>query len=585
MNEVRNEYPRPQFVRREWLSLNGEWNFAFDDKNEGLQKRWYINFPEGKKIIVPFAYQTKMSGIGDPSFHDVVWYNRTFTVPEAWDGKEILLRFGAVDYRAWVYVNGEQVAFHEGGNTPFFANITHALRKGENVVTVRVEDPSEDQTIPRGKQYWHEQSESIFYTRTTGIWQPVWLEPVHTTRIERIRWTPQIDRGDIELELETTNVGHSKTELDVSISFKGKVLISDRIVVLERYIKRSFNIRNRFTERSNIHGPGWYWSPEHPNLFDVELKLVRDGEVVDYVESYFGMRKVSIEDGKFMLNNKPYYQRLVLDQGYFPGALLTAPTDEDFKRDILLAKEMGFNGARKHQKVEDPRYLYWADKLGFLVWGEMANAAEYSEDAAARLTREWIEVVNRDYSHPSIVVWVPLNESWGISRVAHDVQQQHHSLAIYHLTKSLDLTRPVLSNEGWEHTISDICGIHNYRSAEEIEKAYQTIGSSIATTPADRLIYARGFSYQGEPIMITEYGGIAYKADEQSGWGYSAVNSSEELIEEYRKVTQAILKSPVIQGFCYTQLTDVEQEINGLLTYDRNPKCDLNKIREINEGK
>jgi len=585
MNEVRNEYPRPQFVRREWLSLNGEWNFAFDDKNEGLQKRWYISFPKDKKIIVPFAYQTKMSGIDDPSFHDVIWYNRTFTVPETWEGKEIFLHFGAVDYRAWVYVNGEQVAFHEGGNTPFSANITHVLRKGENIVTVRVEDPSEDQTIPRGKQYWHEQSESIFYTRTTGIWQPVWLEPVHTTRIERIRWTPQIDRGDIELELETANVGHGKTELDVSISFRGKVLISDRITVLERYIKRSFNIRNRFTERSNIHGPGWYWSPEHPNLFDVELKLVSNGEIVDYVESYFGMRKVSIEDGKFMLNNKPYYQRLVLDQGYFPGGLLTAPTDEDFKRDILLAKEMGFNGARKHQKVEDPRYLYWADKLGFLVWGEMANAAEYSEDAAARLTREWIEVVNRDYSHPSIVVWVPLNESWGISRVAHDVQQQHHSLAMYHLTKSLDPTRLVLSNEGWEHTISDICGIHNYLSAGEIEKAYQTVESSITTTPANRLIYAKGFSYQGEPIMITEYGGIAYKVDEQSGWGYSAVNSSEELIEEYRKVTQAILKSPVIQGFCYTQLTDVEQEINGLLTYDRKPKCDLNKIREINEGK
>jgi len=585
MSHIRNEYPRPQFVRKEWLSLNGEWDFAFDDENQGLQKKWYMSFPKDRKIIVPFAYQAEQSGIGDPSFHDIVWYNRTFTVPETWEGKEILLHFGAVDYRAWVYVNGEQVAFHEGGNTPFSANITHVLRKGENIVTVRVEDPSEDQTIPRGKQYWHEQSESIFYTRTTGIWQPVWLEPVHTTRIERIRWTPQIDRGDIELELETTNVGHGKTELDVSISFRGKVLISDRITVLERYIKRSFNIRNRFTERSNIHGPGWYWSPEHPNLFDVELKLVSNGEIVDYVESYFGMRKVSIEDGKFMLNNKPYYQRLVLDQGYFPGGLLTAPTDEDFKRDILLAKEMGFNGARKHQKVEDPRYLYWADKLGFLVWGEMANAAEYSEDAAARLTREWIEVVNRDYSHPSIVVWVPLNESWGISRVAHDVQQQHHSLAMYHLTKSLDPTRLVLSNEGWEHTISDICGIHNYLSAGEIEKAYQTVESSITTTPANRLIYAKGFSYQGEPIMITEYGGIAYKVDEQSGWGYSAVNSSEELIEEYRKVTQAILKSPVIQGFCYTQLTDVEQEINGLLTYDRKPKCDLNKIREINEGK
>jgi beta-galactosidase/beta-glucuronidase len=585
MSNIRNEYPRPQFQRKEWLNLNGEWDFAFDDDNKGLVNKWYKNFPKEKKIIVPFAYQTKKSGIGDPSFHDIVWYNRTFTIPESWKGKEIILHFGAVDYRAWVYVNGEQVAFHEGGNTPFSANITHVLHEDENVVTVRVEDPSEDQTIPRGKQYWHEQSESIFYTRTTGIWQTVWLEPVHPTRIDRIRWTPQIDRGDIDLELETVGVLGDTTELEVTISFKGKVIISDRTKLFETYTKRSYNIRNRFTDRSNIHGPGWYWSPEHPNLFDVELKLIQNGEVIDHVESYFGMRKVSIENGKFMLNNKPYYQKLVLDQGYFPDALLTAPTDEDLKRDILLAKEMGFNGARKHQKVEDPRYLYWADKLGFLVWGEMANAAEYSEDAVARLTKEWIEVVNRDYNHPCIVVWVPLNESWGISRVAYDVQQQHHSLAMYYVTKSLDTTRPVLSNEGWEHTISDICGIHNYCSAEEIEKAYQTVESAITTTPADRLIYAKGFGYQGEPIMITEYGGIAYKVDEQSGWGYSAVNSSEELIEEYRKVTQAILKSPIIQGFCYTQLTDVEQEINGLLTYDRKPKCELSKIREINEGK
>ncbi|MBI0579962.1 glycoside hydrolase family 2 [Neobacillus cucumis] len=584
MSVPRNEYPRPQFVREQWVNLNGQWDFAFDDKKEGLTQKWYQLFPAKQTITVPFAYQTKLSGIHDPSFHDIVWYHRVFTIPEDWNEKDIIVHFGAVDYRSWVYVNGELAIFHEGGNTPFSANITHLLKRdAENNLTVRVEDPSEDVTIPRGKQYWHEKSESIFYTRTTGIWQTVWLEPVSKTRIESIRWTPQIDRGDIELEFKVEELAEN-LQLSVEISFKGQKIVSDQTGVLEFYNKRSYNLRNRFTDRSNIHGPGWYWSPESPNLFDVTLTLKAGDLVLDKIDSYFGMRKVSIENGIFKLNNMPYYQKLVLDQGYFPEGLLTAPSEDDLKRDIELAKEMGFNGARKHQKVEDPRFLYWADQLGFLVWGEMANASEYSEEAACRLATEWFNVVKRDYSHPSIIVWLPLNESWGISRVAYDKQQQAHATSMYWQTKSIDQTRPVLSNDGWEHTISDICGIHNYRSAEEMEKAYETVEGAITTTPANRAIYCQGFSYRGEPILITEYGGIAYKKDETEGWGYSAVKSAEDLVEEYRKVTGALLKSNVVQGFCYTQLTDVEQEINGLLTYDRKPKCELSRIREINNG-
>lgn len=585
MTQIRNEYPRPQFVRKKWQNLNGEWDFAFDDENEGLEQKWYQNFPEGRQILVPFAYQTEKSGIADPGFHDVVWYHREFEVPADWFGKQIILHFGAVDYRARVYINGELVKFHEGGHTPFSVNITHVLKENQNEMTVRVEDPSEDVTIPRGKQYWHEQSASIFYTRTTGIWQTVWLEPVDAVSIESLRWTPQVDRGDIDLELETSGVNIGTIELEISISFKGKEVVRDKSVLMETYTKRSFNIRNRFTDRSNIHGPGWQWSPEHPNLFDVELKLFREGKLVDNVSSYFGMRKVSIENGKFLLNDRPYYQKLVLDQGYFPEGLLTAPSDEDLKNDIVLAKQMGFNGARKHQKVEDPRYLYWADKLGFLVWGEMANCSEYSDEAVRRITNEWTEAVKRDYSHPSIVLWLPLNESWGISRVAHDQQQQDHSLAMYYLTKSLDQTRPVMSNDGWEHTKSDICGIHNYRSAEQLAKAYETVDKAIATTPANRLIYAQGFGYDGEPILVTEYGGIAYRLGDADGWGYSTVDSGEKLVELYRAQTKALLDSPVLQGFCYTQLTDVEQEVNGLLTYDRKPKCDLEKIKEVNDNR
>lgn len=582
---IRQEYPRPQFVRDEWMNLNGEWDFAFDDQKVGLSEKWNQKFPEKLKILVPFAYQSKKSGIHDESFHDVVWYHRTFILPDDWVGQQIVLHFGAVDYRASVYVNGEWATFHEGGNTPFQANITHLLVDGDNDLVLRVEDPSEDVTIPRGKQYWHEKSASIFYTRTTGIWQTVWLEPVSPVHIDSIRWTPQIDRGDVDLELEVSGFEDENVELEVIISFQGKKLIQDRSQIFEAYTKRSFNLRNRFTDRSNIHGDGWYWTPEHPNLFDVTFNLFVDGKSLDQVESYFGMRKVSIENGKFLLNNRSFYQKLVLDQGYFPEGLLSAPTDDDLKNDILLAKQMGFNGARKHQKVEDPRYLYWADRLGFLVWGEMANCSEFSEAAVSRISAEWAEAVKRDYSHPSLVVWVPLNESWGISRVAHDRQQQNHSLGMYYLTKSLDPTRPAMSNDGWEHTKSDICSIHDYHSAKEMAEAYGTVENAITTNPANRLIYAKGFQYEGEPIMVTEYGGIAYEVGGTEGWGYSTANSGDKLVELYHAQTKTLLDSSVIQGFCYTQLTDVEQEINGLLTYDRKPKCDLDKIKAINENR
>ncbi|UGB30535.1 glycoside hydrolase family 2 protein [Metabacillus sp. B2-18] len=586
MSIPRNDYPRPQFVRKEWVNLNGKWDFAFDDQNEGLTKKWFDTFPTGQQINVPFAFQTELSGINDQSFHDVVWYQRKLSVPEGWSNKEIILHFGAVDYRAWVYINGNLATFHEGGNTPFSVNITHLLNwGGEETVTVRVEDPSEDVTIPRGKQYWHEKSESIFYTRTSGIWQTVWMEPIEKSSLSSIRWTPEIDRGDIELEFEIDGENVSNLSLSIDIRFNGEKIISDQTNMLEIYNKRSYNIRNRFTDRSNIHGSGWYWSPENPNLFDVTLTLREGEKILDQADSYFGMRKVSIENGIFMLNNKPYYQKLVLDQGYFPGGLLTAPSDDALKKDIELAKEMGFNGARKHQKVEDPRYLYWADKLGFLVWGEMANASEYSEEAARRLATEWFDVIKRDYNHPSIIVWLPLNESWGISRVAHDKQQQAHATSMYWNTKSVDQTRPVLSNDGWEHTISDICGIHNYRNEEELKQAYKDVESAISTTPANRVIYANGFSYNHEPILITEYGGIAYQVDNTEGWGYSSVRNEEDFVLEYKKHTEALMNSPIIQGFCYTQLTDVEQEINGLLTYDRVPKCDLKKIKEINDQK
>lgn len=589
----RQEYPRPQLVRKDWLNLNGVWAFAFDDEHVGSEQKWFKknNGPFNKEINVPFAYQTKLSGINDPSFHDVVWYKRDFEVPDSWKkGNRVILHFGAVDYRAWVYVNEQLAGFHEGGNTSFSFDITDYLNGGQEQLVVKAEDPSTDETIPRGKQYWIEKSDSIWYTRTTGMWQTVWLEAVNQTHISKFRFTPDVDQGDIGIEWELSGNFEGK-EIQFDISFKGEAVIKDTVTIFEKYNKRSFNLYNQKIFRTGFHHDGWNWTPESPNLFDVSITVLEEGNPIDRVESYFGMRKIHTENGMVYLNNRPYYQKLVLDQGYWPEGLLTAPSDEDFKKDIELSKAMGFNGCRKHQKVEDPRFLYWADQLGFLVWGECAASPSYSEDAAARLTKEWVEIVDRDYNHPSIVAWVPLNESWGIPYVRDNRQQQHHSLAMYHLIHSIDRTRLVISNDGWELTKTDICAIHNYNHGNKDEQSkYEkykedlvTKESILASKPAKRSIYANGFEHQGEPILLTEFGGIGYKVGEDAGWGYTSVTDSEQFLDDYRRIMDAVYSSKILYGYCYTQLTDVEQEINGLLTYDRKPKCDIEKIKKIND--
>ncbi|MCK1994736.1 glycoside hydrolase family 2 [Peribacillus muralis] len=589
----RQEYPRPQFVRKEWLNLNGVWSFAFDDQQLGTDQKWYAQDSAvfDKEIQVPFAYQTKLSGIEDKGLHDIVWYKRNFEISDLWKGKRIHLHFGAVDYRSWVYVNGQFVGYHEGGHTNFKYDITEYLTGGEETVVVKAEDPSTDETIPRGKQFWIEKSESIWYTRTTGIWQTVWIEPVEPVSVENLKWTPDIDHGNIKMEFEVFG-DYSGKHVDVEINFKGERIVKDTMFIMEKYTSRSFNLYNHKIFRTGAHDDGWNWTPENPNLFDVTITLKDENDsLLDDVQTYFGMRKVHTENGMVYLNNKPYYQKLVLDQGYWEDGLLTAPTDEDLKKDIELAKEMGFNGCRKHQKTEDPRFLYWADKLGYLVWGECAASASFNNDSIARLTKEWIEMVARDYNHPSIVAWVPLNESWGIPQVKGNFNQQQHSLAMYHLLHSLDGTRLVISNDGWELTKTDICAIHNYNHGSKDEKAKYEIykgglatkEDAIASMPAKRRIYADGFSHQGEPILLTEFGGIGYKVGEDAGWGYTSVANEEDFVADYRRIMEAVYASNVLHGYCYTQLTDVEQEINGILTYDRKPKCDLKKIKEIND--
>ena len=589
----RPEYPRPQFRRPSWTNLNGEWGFCFDDENVGLARGWQSASPEGLRsgaspfdlrITVPFCYQSELSGIGETSFHDVVWYARTFDAALASRDERLLLHFGAVDYRATVWVNGTQVASHEGGHTPFSADVTPVLVEGENVLVVRAEDPSRDTTIPRGKQYWKEQSEGIFYTGTTGIWQTVWLEPVNERHIASLRLTPDVDAGriDVEVAVERFRPGLS---LRLLVTLRDAPVLDDRVELGAPVVERSLPLYLRGVAPDTPNVGEWpravLWSPEDPILYDLRLELLGPGgESLDAVESYFGMRKIEARDGEVFLNNRRYYQRLVLDQGYFPGGLLTAPTDDALKRDVELAKELGFNGARKHQKIEDPLWLYWADRLGFLVWGEMANAYSYSPDYVRRITHEWHDAVSRDYNHPCIVAWVPMNESWGVPDLATEPEQVEHLLTLYHLTRSLDASRLVVSNDGWEHALTDLCTIHDYGDPDGLAHRYATRETSVSSQPADKPIYAPGYGYGGEPILVTEFGGIAFSG-EGGGWGYSTVADAEEFLARYGATITALLQSEPVQGFCYTQLTDVEQEVNGLLTFDRKPKADIDRIREI----
>lgn len=583
---MRSEHPRPQFARKDWLNLNGVWEFEYDDADRGLGERWQEgNRPFTQSIQVPFAFQSKLSGIGNNDFHDRVWYRRKLTIPESFWNKRILLHFGAVDYEASVWVNGQLVASHEGGHTPFSADITHALAKdgAENVLVVRARDYSRDVTLPRGKQYWKPDSASIFYTRTTGIWQTVWLEAVSSIHLHKVRMTPDIDKNTIELRFNINGELEGRDlRLKVNISFEGKPVTEDLFSVRLPHETRSVGI-NDF----NDHGLGNWWSPEKPHLYDVTFTLIESGAIErDKVDSYFGMRKISIENGKFCLNNRPYFQKLVLDQGYFPEGNLTPPSDEAIKRDVELTKEMGFNGARKHQKLEDPRYLYWCDKLGLLVWSEAANSYDYSEDYVRRFTAEWQASMERDYNHPCIAVWVPLNESWGVPNIQIDKRQEQHALTMYHLTKSLDPMRPVISNDGWEMVETDLFNIHDYEWRREVlTDRYSTIQKATTAMPANRQLSVAGYSYAGQPILITEFGGIAYKKSDWEGWGYSGAVNDEDYVQRLKAVIEPLQQSEIVQGYCYTQLTDVEQEINGLLTYDRQPKIPLEIIKAMNAAK
>jgi beta-galactosidase/beta-glucuronidase len=571
-------HPRPQLRRNEWVNLNGYWDFSLDEGGRWTDPK---EPPFEASIVVPFSPETPTSGIGNTGFYSACWYRHRFQLEKVPPGYRVLLHLGAVDYSASVWANGLLATTHHGGYTPFTADITESLRtEGEQTVVVRAYDDPSDLSKPRGKQDWQLTPHSIWYVRTTGIWQTVWLEVVPATYLGSLRWTPNLERWEIGFEAWTMGQRRDDLRCRVKLVGAGKVLADDSYAVIAGEVHRRMALSDPGIDdyRNEL-----LWSPSTPTLIEAQIRLETDaGELLDAVESYTALRQVGVQGEKFILNNRPYQLRLVLDQGYWPESGLTAPDDNALRRDVELAKAMGFNGVRKHQKIEDPRYLYWADRLGLLVWGEMPSAYRFTEASVNRLVCEWSEAIRRDFNHPCIIAWVPFNESWGVPDLPGSPTQRHYVQALYHLTKTLDPTRPVVGNDGWESVATDIVGIHDYD--DQPARILARYGSGDVPTlfkreqPAGRLLSLTEDSHD-KPIMITEFGGIAY-SQAAGSWGYSRASGGEELEERYRNLLRAIRAIPFLAGFCYTQFTDTYQETNGLLFANRSPKFPFESIAQ-----
>ena len=579
------DHPRPQLTRRTWRDLGGPWGFAFDDAGVGITERWQRRDDVYDRTIqVPFPFESPASGIGDTGFHPVVWYRRTVEASVA-PGRRLLLHLGAVDYRAHVWVNGQAVAYHEGGNTPFSADITAALDpSGTQVIIVRAEDVPTDLRQPRGKQDWQRHPHAIWYDRTSGIWQPVWLEDVPVERILSLRWSPDVDRRSLDLTVRVRPEARTGLRLRVELSQRGRLLADDT------YLVDGSEVQRRITLTENDMSLGhsdMLWSPEHPNLVDARLTLLDGDEVVDEVGSYTALRSIAASRDRILLNGRPYFLRLVLAQGFWPATHLAAPDDDALRREVELVKELGFNGVRLHQKVEDPRFLAWCDRLGLLVWAEMPAAYEFSATTVRRLTREWLEVLERDISHPCVVAWVPVNESWGVPALERSKQQESLVRSLYHLTKSLDADRLVIGNDGWEQPVTDVVTVHDYTSRGSVLRErygdWTAMEHTLAhTQPAYRFVLLPGASRDEAPVLISEFGGIALDLDEGHTWeGYGAVETPEHLLAGFADLVGALHASTAVAGFCWTQLADTQQERNGLLTADRTPKAPAEQIRAV----
>ncbi|MHA2392710.1 MAG: glycoside hydrolase family 2 protein [Promethearchaeota archaeon] len=601
----RPEYPRPQFVRENnWINLNGNWDFTFDDLDVGIKEKWYKKEASNKfdkKILVPFCFQSELSGINDTSFHDIIWYRREFVIPKKFQDKRVLAHFGAIDYRCRVYVNGEHIDSNEGGYIGFSMDITQYVKE-HNVLVVKVEDPSQDLEIPRGKQYWQREIERIFYPRISGIWQTVWLEFVSSDLyLKKVNLVPDIDKSELMVEFKLFGIEFTDIVVLIEILFNEKVVTTEEfnLKFLTNYYfdrKRLNRIifpktRNRFKLKISIPKDKLYlWDTDHPDLYDMYIKIFNKstGSIYDVVKSYFGMRKISLSKNieeynkKILLNNKPIYQKLFLVQGYWPKGLYTAPSDDHIIKDIQYIKDFGFNGLRTHQKAFDPRFLYWCDKMGVLVWGEIGNSYIFTVDSQKRLINEFIAEIERDFNHPSIITWVPINESWGVYGSKGIKKRASYTQSLYNFIKSIDPTRLVVDDDGWWHTVTDICTRHFYDDVKELPKSFEDeLQSHKQAVPE---IYLKDFEYKGEPIVYSEMGGFGYDLHNkiEKKWGYGDLMEDED--ELFKKVLNVLVefdkRKSWLQGFCYTELYDQFQEINGLLSIEREPKFPPSKLKE-----
>lgn len=572
MNIPRQEYPRPQFRRENWINLNGEWDFEIDYAMSGEEKKFFERDSLNDKIIVPFCPESELSGINNKDFMPCVWYKRDIEIPSEYTDKEVILHFGAVDYRAILYVNGERVIEHKGGYTPFSANITPYLKDDKNKITLCAYDDTRNRNYPSGKQSLWLNSSGCFYTRTTGIWQTVWMEFVNRPHIDSIKITCDIDTPSVNVGVKIPEEALGKS-VKIEALWDGKSVGGRTSTLYSKYTEVSFELSEKHL-----------WEVGKGGLYDLNLTLLDGDTVCDTVESYFGLRSVALDGKAFKVNNETVFGRWVLDQGFYPDGIYTAPTDEALKADIEYSMQLGFNGARPHEKVFEPGYLYYADVMGYLIWGEYPNwGFDITEPGQIQyMLPEWIESMERDFNHPSIIGWCPYNETWDeMGRKQYDAILE----MTYNITKAIDPSRPVIDTSGHYHVVTDIFDVHNYaQELKHFEDAYSRTSEGILNENENMM---RRQKYDGKlPIFVSEYGGIKWSVEQTDGWGYGdAPKTEEEFLNRYKVLTEYLMANKDIMGFCYTQLYDVEQEQNGLMTYDRKFKFDPEFFKKVNSQK
>lgn len=570
-----NECPRPQFVRNNYEILDGIWDFAFDKDNLGEKKEYYKGFEKEYDIVVPYAYQTEKSLINIQTRCDFVWYQRKINIKKEND-RRIFLHLEGSDYKTKIYINGVFVNQEVGAYHRLSFDITDFVNEGENLLVIKCEDDYSCEK-PRGKQRYKDENFECWYVDTTGIYKTVWLEYVPKSYAKAVKITPLIEKQKVVLEYELVNaVGMT---LVSNIFFNNSLIKVAEDEIIDNYLVTTIDLKDNM----------YLWDINSPNLYDLNIQLKNNQTVIDRVESYFGMREIKALNGKIYLNDKPLYQKLVLDQGYWLSSHLTPPSNEALYNDIVEMQKLGFNGCRKHQKIEDDRFYYYCDVLGYLLWSEMPSMYENTSKSRAAFEKEWMETVVQHYNHPSVIVWTPFNESWGIKDVLSRKVEQDFINLIYHLTKEYDPYRLVITNDGWEHTISDIITIHHYeQSGEKLLEFFKTKDKALQSVwdGHHKGAMANGYEYKGQPIMFTEFGGTAYikTTEGNDNWGYGiGVKDDEEFINRFTGLIKTLHSLDYSSGYCYTQLSDVQQEVNGLLFENREHKVEATKIKSVQD--